>query len=106
LRSSDVPERFRELITFQLNGNSCIIDPRGEVIAGLATSGEEEIIVAAGCSMEAVMAAKVACDAAGHYGRPDVFQLFVGGRQIYPKNSPGCEERQVRDDTPAPVHNC
>jgi hypothetical protein len=100
-----VPERFQELFTFDSLGNSCIIEPRGEVIAGPGNSNEEEIIVAANCSMEAIMAAKVACDAAGHYGRPDVFQLFVGGRQIYPRDRLEFEEKQATNDTPAPMQN-
>ena len=48
---------------------------------------EEEILIAENCSMEAVMAAKVGCDVAGHYGRPDLFQLSVGGREVYPNRA-------------------
>lgn len=103
LRRSDVPERFQELMTYEMTGDSSIIEPRGEVIAGPGKSGEEEIIVAAGCSMEAVMAAKVGCDAAGHYGRPDVFRLLVGGRQIYPRHGTEFGEERVRDDVPAAI---
>jgi len=55
-------------------GESCIIDPRGEVIAGPA---EGEIILMADCSMEHIFSAKSLCDVAGHYSRPDVFQLSV-----------------------------
>jgi len=46
----------------------------GEVIAGPAKG--ETILTAQG-SLEAVLAAKVACDVGGHYSRPDVFQLLV-----------------------------
>jgi hypothetical protein len=28
------------------------------------------------------MAAKVACDAAGHYARPNIFRLLVAGRPV------------------------
>jgi hypothetical protein len=70
-----------------MTGNSCIIDPRGEIIAGPANPSEEEILIAENCSMEAVMAAKVGCNAAGHYGRPDLFQLSVAGREIYPNRA-------------------
>ncbi len=55
-------------------GESCIIDPRGEVIAGPA---EGETILMADCSTEQIFAAKTSCDAAGHYSRPDVFRLHV-----------------------------
>jgi predicted amidohydrolase len=55
-------------------GESCIIDPRGEVIAGPA---EGEDILIADCSAEHIFSAKSICDVAGHYSRPDVFRLSV-----------------------------
>ena len=55
-------------------GQSVIIDPRGEIIAGPAEG--EEIIYAEG-SLDIVRAAKAACDIAGHYSRPDIFRLAV-----------------------------
>jgi len=98
-RKADVPERFRDLLGFELTGQSVIIDPRGEVIAGPAPVGEEHILVAPGCSLEAVMAAKVACDAAGDYGLPDLFRLSVGGREVYPGGAAAeMPEPQARGD--------
>ncbi len=70
----DVPERYRELSTYEHTGESYIIDPRGEVIAGPARG---ETILFADGSMEAVLAAKSALDSAGHYSRPDLLQLIV-----------------------------
>ena len=70
----DYPERYRELATFEYTGDSYIIDPRGEVIAGPARG--ETILTATG-TLEAVYAAKVACDVGGHYSRPDLLQLLV-----------------------------
>jgi nitrilase len=55
-------------------GESSIIDPRGEIIAGPA---EGEQILVANCSEEQIFAAKASCDVAGHYSRPDVFQLHI-----------------------------
>ena len=55
-------------------GESSIIDPRGEIIAGPA---EGEQILVADCSEDRIFAAKAGCDVAGHYSRPDVFQLHV-----------------------------
>ena len=55
-------------------GESCIIDPSGEVIAGPA---DGEAILMADCSTEQIFAAKTSCDVAGHYSRPDIFQLHV-----------------------------
>lgn len=73
LSAEHVPQAYQELaVTF--NGDSCIIDPRGEVIAGPAQG--ETILIADG-SVEHIFAAKSACDVAGHYSRPDIFQLRV-----------------------------
>lgn len=74
-----VPERYAELCTRDHTGDSYIIDPRGEIIAGPAKG--EAILVADG-SMEAVMAAKVGVDIGGHYSRPDQLQLHVNGRPL------------------------
>jgi hypothetical protein len=57
-----------------LTGDSVIIDPRGEIIAGPA---QGETILLAQCSQEALLAAKSAIDVGGHYSRPDIFQLRV-----------------------------
>ncbi|CAH1680786.1 Nitrilase 2 [Hyphomicrobiales bacterium] len=72
--TSDVPERYQELAIYEHTGQSCIIDPRGEIIAGPADG--ETILLAEG-SMEAVLAAKSAVDAGGHYSRPDLLRLVV-----------------------------
>jgi predicted amidohydrolase len=74
-----VPEQYAELYSRDLTGNSCIIDPRGEIIAGPVEG--ETILIAEG-TMEAVMAAKVAVDIGGHYSRPDQLQLQVDGRPL------------------------
>lgn len=78
-RQEDLPERYRELSPIDDTGDSCIIDPRGEVIAGPVRG--ETILTAQG-SLEAVYAAKVACDVGGHYSRPDVFQLWVNRQPL------------------------
>lgn len=76
----DVPERYRELgVRYPLTGESYIIDPRGEIIAGPAKG--ETIITARG-SLEAVLAAKVALDVAGHYSRPDLLQVLVNKNPV------------------------
>lgn len=74
-----VPARYAELCASEHTGESYIIDPRGEIIAGPADG--ETILIAKG-SMEAVMAAKVGVDIGGHYARPDVLQLHVNGRPL------------------------
>lgn len=75
LRPDAVPERYRDLAPpFEWTGDSVIIDPRGEVLAGPAKG---ETILLARCSQEALLAAKSATDIGGHYSRPDIFQLHV-----------------------------
>lgn len=73
LSADRVSEAYKDLVS-SYPGESCIIDPRGEVIAGPA---EGETILMADCSMEHIYAAKAYCDVGGHYSRPDVFQLRV-----------------------------
>jgi predicted amidohydrolase len=63
-----------EIVSKGYPGESSIVDPRGEIIAGPV---EGEQILVADCSEEQIFAAKAACDVAGHYSRPDVFQLHV-----------------------------
>lgn len=79
-RLEDVPERWRPLVPFEHNGRSVIVDPRGEVIAGPA---EGEALLFADLDMDLVYKAKAACDPAGHYSRPDLFELRLEGRPIY-----------------------
>jgi nitrilase len=71
---ADTPERYRELSTVEYTGDSFIIDPRGEVIAGPAKG--ETILIAEG-SREVVLAAKAVSDIGGHYSRPDLLKLIV-----------------------------
>lgn len=66
-----VPEAYRSLAV-GYPGESSIIDPRGEVIAGPA---EGETIILADGSTDRIYSAKALCDVAGHYSRPDLFQL-------------------------------
>lgn len=73
LSAEDVPPAYREW-AYPATGDSYIIDPRGEVVAGPVQG--ETILMAEG-SMETILAAKAACDVAGHYSRPDLFQLRV-----------------------------
>ncbi|MCB0656647.1 MAG: carbon-nitrogen hydrolase family protein [Saprospiraceae bacterium] len=56
-------------------GNSCIMGPNGKILAGPLE--EQEGILYAEINPEDIVVAKRMFDAAGHYGRPDVFQLHV-----------------------------
>lgn len=77
---SDVPERFRSL-AYDGDGGSMIIDPRGEVVAR-APLGEETILTYE-ADPAVIRSAKVAMDVAGHYSRPDVFELRVHDLPIF-----------------------
>jgi len=74
-----VPERYAELHSRENTGESYIIDPRGEIIAGPAKG--ETILLAKG-SLRDVMAAKTGVDIGGHYSRPDQLRLLVNGRPV------------------------
>ena len=74
-RKADYPAEFRDTVLFEHDGGSCIIDPRGEIIAG-PVSGEETILTATG-SLDLVRSVKAVVDVGGHYSRPDVFDFRV-----------------------------
>jgi predicted amidohydrolase len=74
-RKADYPAELQETMLFEHDGGSCIIDPRGEIIAG-PVKGEETILIAEG-SLDLVRSVKAVVDIAGHYSRPDVFNLRI-----------------------------
>ena len=63
------------------SGDSVIIDPRGEIIAGPLHN--EEGILTAVVDPRLIRSAKAIVDCGGHYSRPDIFELRVEGRTIY-----------------------
>ena len=76
-RKTDYPADLRETVPFEHDGGSCIIDPRGEIIAG-PVKEEETILIAEG-SLDLVRSVKAVIDIGGHYSRPDVFSFKVHG---------------------------
>jgi nitrilase len=81
-RKSDIPDRHVFKQTHQPDvaewinvGDSAIVNPEGEFIAG--PLHEQEGILYAEIDLEQMRAAKWEFDVAGHYARPDVFQLTV-----------------------------
>ncbi|MCP3989962.1 MAG: carbon-nitrogen hydrolase family protein [Actinomycetia bacterium] len=79
LTPEDVPDQFRSL-AYTGTGDSMIIDPRGEVVAS-APRGEEKILTHE-ARRSFIRSAKTANDVAGHYSRPDVFELLVNGENV------------------------
>lgn len=81
LKMKDVPDRYefkqfypdgRDWIN---TGNSCIINPNGEFIAGPSEMKEE--ILYAKIDLDDIIKSKRMFDVAGHYSRPDVFHFEV-----------------------------
>ncbi len=79
IRKADIPDKFefkklypgdREWIN---TGNSCIIAPNGQFLAGPLEA--EEGILYADIDLQDMLAAKRMFDATGHYARPDVFEF-------------------------------
>ncbi len=69
-----IPDAYKNFGDWEHPGGSAIIDPRGEVLAGPIEG--EDMLIAEG-SMDVIRAAKAACDIAGHYSRPDIFDLRI-----------------------------
>ncbi|SDF47115.1 nitrilase [Salipiger thiooxidans] len=79
LREKDFPEDYAFTRTdpdrIMMRGGSVILDPLGNVLAGPLF--DEEGILVAEIDLHAVTRGKLDFDAAGHYARPDVFELRV-----------------------------
>lgn len=81
MRMKDVPDRYEFRSTYPEgrewinSGNSCIVNPKGEIIAGPVEKKEE--IIYADIDLDLVTASKRMLDVAGHYARPDVFKFDV-----------------------------
>ncbi len=88
LEAEDVPEPYRDLVNErsvgvdEAEGGSSIIAPGGRVIA--RAPANEETILTASVSLEAVLQSKSVIDVGGHYSRPDVLQLHVNPRPLEP----------------------
>jgi len=92
LQRSAYPEDFECALgdapdTVLMRGGSAIVDPLGAVLAGPDFSGEA--ILYADIEPAQVLRGKFDFDVAGHYARPDVFQLRVDTRAKPPVAAQG-----------------
>jgi len=62
-------------------GGSVIVDPDGKILAG--PENEAETMLLADVDREILVGPRWQLDIAGHYGRPDVFELRVHGRDVH-----------------------
>ena len=69
------PEAERFLHDANCCGGSLIVDPLARIIAG--PMGAEEGILYADCNLDLSIQMKLRHDFAGHYNRPDIFQMHV-----------------------------
>ncbi|MCC6869198.1 MAG: nitrilase [Burkholderiales bacterium] len=80
IRKSEFPSTVRVSLgdspqALLMRGGSAIIDPLGKVLAGPDFEGET--ILTADLDLDEIGRGKFDFDVAGHYSRPDVFQLIV-----------------------------
>jgi nitrilase len=94
LRKEDIPDHYKfkqryyqEVGEWINEGDSAIVDPEGEFIAG--PLNRQESLLYAEVDLAKVQGARRMLDVAGHYARPDVFQLTVNRdtRRIIEKSS-------------------
>ena len=81
MKVSDIPDKFEFKKQYEQNkewinpGNSLIINPKGDIIAG--PLNKTEGILYAELDFELISHCKWALDVAGHYARPDVFKFSI-----------------------------
>ncbi len=81
MRKENIPDRFEHKKLYAPDrdwingGDSAIVNPHGEIIAGPASM--KETILYAEVDPQLMRGPKWMLDVAGHYARPDVFELIV-----------------------------
>jgi nitrilase len=80
MAQDDIPDDLKSLASPWI-GESMIVDPRGEIVA--RSERGAECIITAKADLDLIRAAKSVNDIAGHYARPDVFDLRVKGRSVF-----------------------
>jgi nitrilase len=87
LRGKDFPKEFRNQLSTEdeavlMRGGSCIINPLGQVLAGPVF--DEDAILVADIDMNDIARGRFDFDPAGHYSRPDIFNLTVNEKPMQP----------------------
>jgi nitrilase len=81
MRVEDIPKRYEFTTLYPEGkewvnpGNSCIIGPNGQFLAGPVNMKEE--LLYAELDFQQILSSKRMFDVAGHYARPDVFKFSV-----------------------------
>jgi len=79
LHKNDLPEELKDVYEKKdewiSTGGSCIISPKGKILAGPLES--EEDILYADVDLSEIIATKRRFDVVGHYARPDVFNFSI-----------------------------
>jgi nitrilase len=88
------PEHKARLRDPLYTGGSVIVAPDGEIIAGPLDASEG--ILYADCDIEQMVRQKMSTDYAGHYNRPDIFELRVNksGPQLLRNWTPSVEDER------------
>jgi nitrilase len=99
---ADVPGRnlWRGEDDWMSRGNSTIVDPSGDILAG-PLIGEEGILYAT-VDASAARASRFEFDVVGHYACPDVFQLHVDERALLSVVTPHHDPHQGVPSTSSP----
>ena len=96
LSAGDLPADYGATGPASIRGGSVIVNPLGEVLAGPHYGSET--ILTADLDLNQIAEGKYDLDVAGHYARPDVFQLTVNERPAPPlKISSGSADLPQRD---------
>ena len=89
LRGADIPDSFPEKARLYPDaaewinkGDSVVVEPGGKIVAGPMRA--ELGILYADIDAARAAAARRTLDVAGHYARPDIFQLHVNTKPLKP----------------------
>jgi len=96
IREQDIPEKYQAMLPLRAvprTGDSCIIGPRGNVLAGPLHM--EEGIVTATASQDEIRAAKAWIDTCGHSARPDMFEFYMHGKKMVPCRTYPCADQDT-----------